>query len=62
MTTGPFDNVTKQTKKSILIDEKREQINAKRRTTYRRKKEEEAKKLDHENQAADLNSGEQKTY
>ncbi|KAM3206616.1 hypothetical protein ACQJBY_061999 [Aegilops geniculata] len=51
MTTGSFDNVTKQPKKGILSDEKREQINAKRRTTYRRKKEEEAKKLEHESQA-----------
>ena len=51
MTTGSFDKVTKQPKKGILSDEKREQINAKRRATYRRKKEEEAEKLKHESQA-----------
>ncbi|KAM3388702.1 hypothetical protein ACQJBY_011067 [Aegilops geniculata] len=47
MTTGSFDNATNQSKKGILTDEQRDQINAKRRATYRRKKEEEAKKLDH---------------
>ena len=57
MTTGSFENVTKQTKKGILSDEKREQINAKRRANYRRKKEEEAKKLEHESQAYLSTSG-----
>ena len=57
MTTVSFENATKQTKKGNLTDEKREQINAKRRATYRRKKEEEAKKLDHENQAYGSTSG-----
>jgi hypothetical protein len=50
MTTGSVVNVSKQTKKGILSDEKREQINAKRRAAYRRKKEEEAEKLQHESQ------------
>ena len=42
MTTGSVVRVSKPSKKVILSDEKREQINAKRRAAYRRKKEEEA--------------------
>ena len=57
MTTGSFENITKQTKKGILSDEKREQINAKRRAAYRKKKNEEATKLHHEYQSSVLMSG-----
>ena len=42
MTTGSVVNVSKPSKKVILSAEKREEINAKRRSPYRRKKEEEA--------------------
>ena len=57
MTTGSFDSVTKQTKKGILIDEKREQINAKRRATNQKKKDEEGEKLQHEYQPSLTMSG-----
>jgi len=39
MTTGSVVRVSKPSKKVILSDEKREQINAKRRAAYRKKKE-----------------------
>ena len=50
MTTGSVVRVSKPSKKVILSDEKREQINAKRRAAYRRKKEEEAEKVQHGSQ------------
>ena len=48
--TGSVVNVCKLTKKGFIPDEKREQINAKRRAAYHKKKEEEAQKLLHEYQ------------
>ena len=50
ITTGSVVNVCKLTKKGFMSDEKREQINAKRRAAYHKKKEEEAQKLLHEYQ------------
>jgi hypothetical protein len=57
MTTGSVMNVTKQTMKSNLTDEKREQINARRRAAYRKKKEDGAVKLRDENQPSLTMSG-----
>ncbi|KAM3296676.1 hypothetical protein ACQJBY_038828 [Aegilops geniculata] len=45
MTTTSGVNIAKQTMKGNLSDEKREQINAKRRAAYRKKKEDDAVKL-----------------
>jgi hypothetical protein len=45
MTTASGVNVAKQTMKGNLSDEKREQINARRRAAYRKKKEDDAVKL-----------------
>ena len=57
ITTGSVVNVCKLTKKGIMSDEKREQVNAKRRAAYHKKKEEEAQKLLHEYQPALTMSG-----
>ena len=57
MTTGSVVRVSKPSKKVILSDEKREQINAKRRAAYRKKKDEEAEKLEYEYQPSVTMSG-----
>ena len=57
MTTASGVNVAKQTMKGNLSDEKREQINARRRAAYRKKKEDGAVKLRDENQPSLTMSG-----
>ena len=57
MTIGSVVNVSKQTKKGIFSNEKREQINAKRRATNQKKKDEEGEKLQHEYQPSLTMSG-----
>lgn len=52
MTTRSTSYVHNQTKKVIYSDEKKEQINAKRRAAYRKKKDEESEKLHHEYQSS----------
>ena len=55
--TGSVVNVCKLTKKGIMSDEKREQVNAKRRAAYRKKKDEESEKLKNEYQSSVSMSG-----
>ena len=55
--TGSVVNECILTKKGFMSDEKREQINAKRRAAYNKKKEEEAQKLLHEYQPSLTMSG-----
>lgn len=57
MTKGCVVSVSRPSKKVILSDEKREQLNAKRRAAYRRKKEEEAEYEQHGSQTNHSISG-----
>ena len=57
MTKGCVVSVSRPSKKVILSDENREQINAKRRAAYRRKKEEEAENEQHGSQPDHSTSG-----